>query len=319
MRMNGRRWTLVALAGLLAALLALHAFPGCGREPPAPHPDPAPLPEDPAQPQAKAEPGIPREWNPTPEEIAAAPASLREQADEYTVRFVPGPSRAMLEKKADVYRHARPFFLGTPAEREAAGKALREIGIPAARFLVDLAGVIVPKANRPPPDPERFDEETPEDRALEVVKEIMSVVLKKGDVDEAMLFFAAATGKIIEMDAELSGTKFAFRFFKVHPLPALFNAGDALGCDMGVVDHTQPVIPLFQEVLLDLRVHGEDVRWLLENLARLGKFRADLGEEVRGPVDFRIRAKTYADAFQSAAARAGYKTEAFEGGFRVGK
>jgi hypothetical protein len=225
----------------------------------------------------------------------------------------------MLEKKQEVYRLAHAFFKGKPAEREAAGKALGEIGIPAARFLVELAGVLVPKADRPAPDPERYDEETPEDRALEVVKEIMAGILKGGDVDEAMRFFAAATGKVIEMDAELSGTKFPFRFFKVHPLPALFSAGDALGCEMRVIDHTQPVIPLFQSVLLDMRVRGEDVRWLLENLARLGKFRADLGEEVRGPGNFRIRARTYADAFRSAAARAGYGVESVAGGFGVGK
>ncbi|MCU0723394.1 MAG: hypothetical protein MUC63_07245 [Planctomycetes bacterium] len=301
-----------ALAASIAAARARAACAGgCGRAPAPPPPPPAP----PAPPAVK----VPRAWDPTPEEIAAAPESLRVRVDEYVVRFLPGPSRATLARRAEVFRLAHAFLKGAPPEQEAAAKALRELRIPTARFLVAVAGAVVPKAERPKPDPESWDPaETPEDRALEIVKDVMVEVMKAGRVDEMMEFFAAATGQAVDLDAELSGKKFEFRVFRVHPKPALFSVGDALGCDMRVIDPDLPVIPLLLPVALDMRIVGEDVRWLLESFAKLGKFRAELADGVRGPVGFRIRARTYADAFRGVAAKAGYRVEEIEGGFRVG-
>jgi sulfur carrier protein ThiS len=310
-----------ALAAGLAALLGILSW-NCGPTPapPAPSPGPAPAPSPPPGGGPSGGIPVPREWDPSPEQIAAAPEILRERVDEYTERFLPGPSRATLGKKAEVYRLARAFFKGKPPEQEAAAKALRELRLPTARFLVELGGVIVPKSERPKPDPESWDPvETPEDRALELVKDVMVEVIQGGNVDEMMEFFAAATGKTIDLDAALAGRKSAFRVFRVHPLPALFSLGDTLGCDMRVIDPDQPVIPLLLPVVLDMRIRGEDVRWLLENLARLGKFRAELANDVQGPVTFRVRAGSYQDAFRGVAERAGFRVEAVEGILRVHK
>ncbi|MHC5082293.1 MAG: hypothetical protein ACYTHN_25090, partial [Planctomycetota bacterium] len=71
--------------------------------------------------------------------------------------------------------------------------------------------------------------------------------------------------------------------------------------------------------LLDLQIHDEDVRWLLQAMATLGGFKAELDADVKGPVRFRIRADSYADAFQEIVKKAGFSTTKIEGGFSVKK
>jgi len=263
---------------------------------------------------------VPKGWNPSREEIEKASNISRIQADPYTFLYLPGPTRAMLEKKADVYRYAFMFFKGKPLEREKARKKLGEIGFPACRYIVKLAGVLVPKSERPVPDPEDWDPPpTPEERALEVVKDVQSRYLRTGKVDAVMRFFASATAKKIELDAKLVDRKHEFRVFRVHPIPALWRVGNELGCDMSVIDPDAPVIRMMLPILFDMKIHGEDVGWLLRSLATLGKFKAEIAEEVAGPVSLRVRADSFEDAFRGIALKAGFNLSEIDGGFRVAR
>jgi hypothetical protein len=225
----------------------------------------------------------------------------------------------MLEKKMEVFREAVRFFKGNDAEKKSARQNLAGLGLATARFLMDLPEHLVPKSERPKPDPDDFDFETPEDEALEVIKDIQEARIREGDVDALMTFFAAATGKKIDLDAKLAGTKRELRPLRVHPIPALWNIGRDLGCDMDVVDPETDVVKLPLPVLLDMRIHGEDVVWLLNSMAMQGKFEADLGPDVTGKVSFRVRAESFEDAFRIIATKGGFTVTKIDGGFRVHK
>jgi hypothetical protein len=271
-------------------------------------------------PDAWAELPVPKEWNPSREEIEKTSDISRIRADPYTFHYLPGPTRAMLEKKAAVYRYAFLFFKGNPLEREKARKRLAKIGFPTCRYIVKLAGILVPKSERPVPDPEDWDPPpTPEERALDVVKDVQSRYLRAGEVDAVMRFFAVATAKKIELDAKLVDRKHEFRVFRVHPIPALWRVGVELGCDMSIIDPDAPIIRMMLPILFDMKIHGEDVGWLLRSLAGLGKFKAEIAEEVAGPVSLRVRADSFEDAFREIALKAGFKLSEIDGGFRVAR
>ncbi len=311
---------------LAAALLGLVVAPapsGCGKDGtdgdtkagarPESENAPAGKPPAPAPPDID----VPPAWDPSPEEIRNAPETLHRRIDPYTVRFLPGPSRSMLEKKSDVYRFAWMFFKGSEDERQEARKALVELGLPTARFLMDLPGLLVPESGREPPDPDDFEYMAPEDHALEVIKDIQERVLEKGDVNGMMAFFAAASDKKIDLDVELAGTKKEIRMHRVHFIPALWRVGDALGCDMDIVHPDAETVSLRLPVLIDMTIHGEDAGWLLDALARLGEFEADIPPSVKTPLHGRIRATTYEEAFRIIAERAGYQVEKTDKGFKV--
>ncbi|MHC4598492.1 MAG: hypothetical protein ACYS47_05765 [Planctomycetota bacterium] len=313
-----RFWGIVALGLLLTV---------CGKKEPPPSPapvhEPAPASKpgpEPAPPPPKNLPDPPEGWTPTPEAIAAAPEVLHRLVDEYSTRFLPGPSRAMLKKKMAVFEGAVHFFKGSEAEKKAARLELANLGLATARFLMELPPFLVPKAERPPPDPDDFESfETPEDKALEVIKDIMEARIRDGDVDALIQFLASATGKEIDLDNKLVGKKRELRPRRVHPIPALWSLGRDLGCDMETIDPEASRVALAIPVLLDLKIRGEDVAWLLESIALQGRFKAVLDPGVEGPVDFRVRCDSYRDAFRAIAAKAGFTVEEIEGGYRVQK
>jgi hypothetical protein len=226
----------------------------------------------------------------------------------------------MLRKKMAVFEGAVRFFKGTESQKASARKRLASLGLATAAFLMELPEYLVPKSGRPKPDPDDFESfETPEDKALEVVKDIQDGVIRKGSVDSMMQFFAVFTGKPIELDAVLAGTTRELRPRRVHPIPAMWSIGRDLGCDMDVVDPDAEVVRLPLPALIDIRIHGEDVRWLLESMATQGGFKAVLDPAVKGPVDFRVRADSFEAAFRSIAKKGGYEVTQVEGGLQVKK
>jgi hypothetical protein len=226
----------------------------------------------------------------------------------------------MLKKKAYVYQEAYRFFKGGEAEREDARENLIDLGLPTARFLVALAERIVPKAERPAPDPEQIEPPlTHEDRALEVIIDIQEGFLRRGDITALMTFLAVATGQIIELDSLLDGKKKTFHVHRVHPRAALGRVSGDLGCDEDALDLYAPVVEIFFPMMIDMKIHGEEVGWLLQAMASQGGFKVELDPAVKGTARFRVRAATYKDAFLQIAKRSGFVVKEIDGGYRVSK
>jgi hypothetical protein len=299
------------LAAVCAALAAALLGVGCPRKDPAQGQWVLPSLQKKA---AQEKPGTP---DPPPvgeDELKAAPKSQKEDVDEFYVRILSRPTRDVLRQRPVVVQNASMLLLGSARAREKAHNLLRDLPLATAFFLLPAVKDLAKEKG--------LDPYKSEDTAMEVIFEIQQKFLRGGSLLRLFEYFAAVTGKALLVERPLLERKDTFDIRNVYPLPALSRVGDHLGLEDDLwrgIDRGADTLELSTRVKFNLRIHGEDVTWLLESIGRVGGLTVHVEENVKAKVTMRVRCQTGEEVIRQIARRANLKVKKIGKSFWITK